>query len=119
MSRSSFAIMALVCVVALPAGSASGMHSGAAGSSCSQGPRPGNAVTRPTPLQGPFLPLLEDAVAGHGDISAVHRSDDGTIHVGLRPEVTHADLCAAADRVFEKFGLPVEVTEKSVVAVSG
>jgi hypothetical protein len=119
MSRTSSALVALICVVALSAGSMSRASSGAAESSCSRGPQAGGVAATPTPLQEPFLPLIREEVAAHGDISTVYAADDGTIHIGLHPEVTQADLCVVADLVFEKFGLPVEVAEKRVVAVSG
>jgi hypothetical protein len=118
MSRSAFAVMALGCALALGVGSTSAALSGPAEGSCSRGQQPGDVATRPTTLQGPFLPLLRDQVAAHGEISLLSRSEDGTIKIGLHPEVTQADLCAVADLVFEEFGVPVDAEEKAVVPVS-
>ncbi|MGI5187674.1 hypothetical protein ACQEVI_05955 [Promicromonospora sp. CA-289599] len=63
-----------------------------------------------------LVPVLNGTDA---DVSAAHQADDGTIHIGLHPPVTEADLCVVADHVSDQLDLPVVVEVKAVEAVTG
>ena len=84
-------------------------------SSCSRGPQVSADVAKLDVVKD-LVPVLN---ATDADVSAAHQADDGTIHIGLHPPVTEADLCAVADQVSDQLDLPVVVEVKSVEAVNG
>ncbi|MDR7380507.1 hypothetical protein [Promicromonospora iranensis] len=105
------AIASLVTAAALT-GCASGEAN--SDSSCSRGPQVGADVVK-LDVTEDLVPVLNGTDA---EISAAHQADDGTIHIGLHPPVTEADLCAVADHVSDQLDLPVVVEVKAVESVT-